>query len=443
MIVSIEPTKPVPVESAEPVALRSGLGELNDLSDVLSMLGKVDLDAIAGEQIADAVVDLHSLKNRLDALFATSLRSLADSRVLDGPRMRSAASFLKVNTHMSGGVADRWKRVAHRLCDMPATEASFKAGRISLEHVLVMVSVYNHRQCRWAFEAAEAADLIPAAETKDWVYFKACCDRFVQVADPSQGENRADDQEAKAAVHLSPTLDGMYRLDGWLQDVEGEIVSNELTRLEQAEFRADWGEAKQRLHRDPNKGDLSRTTAQRKAAALAVMARRSAALGSAPVANMPCINVLIDWETFVAVTNQMSGLDAELPADGLRQTEAGHNVSPTQLAQLLLDGHVRRVVFDPKGHVLNFGYKTPYFSGALREAIMLRDRHCKEPGCGLPARLCEIDHIKSRRDHGETSEYNGQALCGFHNGAKNFRSHPQPVLTSHPHRLTWYIPKTE
>ncbi|MEE9413675.1 MAG: DUF222 domain-containing protein [Acidimicrobiales bacterium] len=426
-----------------PVRVRSGLGELDDLSDVLSLVDKVDLTAVDPEQLADVVVDLFAIKNRIDALATKSVNALAESGVFDGSKRKSVATFLKVNTHISGGVANRWKRAAHQLRDMPATAASFRAGRISFEHVLLMVSVYNHKQCRWAFEAAEAADLIPVAETKDWVYFKACCERFIQVADPSQGEDRAKDQAAKQKLHLSPTFDGMYRIDGWLTPIDGELVDNELTRLEKVEYLADWAEAKRRLGFEPSQNDLVRTRAQRKAAALAKMAQRSASLGVAPVSSLPCLNVNIDWETFQAITSQMAGLDAELPADGERQTEAGHNVSPTQAAQLLMEGHVRRVVYGPDGHILDFGYKTRFFTGGLREAVMLRDRYCAEPGCGLPARLCEIDHVVPREKRGATSESNGRARCSFHNGLKGANIEPEAVITDHRPFLTWYRPASE
>jgi hypothetical protein len=46
-----------------------------------------------------------------------------------------------------------------------------------------------------------------------------------------------------------------------------------------------------------------------------------------------------------------------------------------------LTGHVRRVVFDVAGVVIDLGRRSRLFTGSSRDAVMLGDRWCLWPGC--------------------------------------------------------------
>ena len=50
----------------------------------------------------------------------------------------------------------------------------------------------------------------------------------------------------------------------------------------------------------------------------------------------------------------------------------------------------------------------------LRRAVRKRDRHCRFPGCDLPAAGCEVHHITPRRDGGRHALSNLALLCRFH-----------------------------
>ncbi|MBL8777753.1 MAG: DUF222 domain-containing protein [Acidimicrobiales bacterium] len=86
-----------------------------------------------------------------------------------------------------------------------------------------------------------------------------------------------------------------------------------------------------------------------------------------------------------------------------------------------LAGTIRRIVFGPDSQILDFGQAVDYFHGPLREAIIIRDRFCRDDGCGLPGRDCQIDHRVPRSRGGPTAATNGECKCGTANRLKGDR----------------------
>ena len=61
------------------------------------------------------------------------------------------------------------------------------------------------------------------------------------------------------------------------------------------------------------------------------------------------------------------------------------------------------VIFDGPSTVLSVSRKRT-FTGAIRRAIQVRDRHCQHPaGCDVPAGDCDVDHITPYGDGGLTA----------------------------------------
>ena len=70
------------------------------------------------------------------------------------------------------------------------------------------------------------------------------------------------------------------------------------------------------------------------------------------------------------------------------------------------------------------------FTGRLRRAIEVRDRHCQHPsGCDVPVTGCDVDHIVPHGQGGPTSQFNGRLECRPHNRDATKHDHhavPQP-----------------
>jgi HNH endonuclease len=63
---------------------------------------------------------------------------------------------------------------------------------------------------------------------------------------------------------------------------------------------------------------------------------------------------------------------------------------------------------------LDTGTPASLITGALRRAVITRDRHCAFPGCDTPPAACQVHHIKERAKGGQTSLTNLVLLCAFH-----------------------------
>ncbi|HUB42360.1 MAG TPA: HNH endonuclease, partial [Streptosporangiaceae bacterium] len=91
----------------------------------------------------------------------------------------------------------------------------------------------------------------------------------------------------------------------------------------------------------------------------------------------------------------------------------------------------------------------------LRKAVRRRDRHCRFPGCDVPAAGCEVHHVQPRKDGGAHALTNLTLLCRFHHlvaihrwgwvftlhpdgtttavspdGSKTLHSHPPPEMAA-------------
>ena len=100
---------------------------------------------------------------------------------------------------------------------------------------------------------------------------------------------------------------------------------------------------------------------------------------------------------------------------------AGRSVPvPAVVARALAAGGTwRRLVTDPvSGTVVDVG-RTRYRPPALADLVRARDAACTHPGCDVPARGCDVDHIVPWAGGGITSYENLTCLCRAHHRLKH------------------------
>jgi hypothetical protein len=392
--------------------------ELDDLGAVVGRLVKVDWTDFSSSALDAAVVDLQRVRNRLDAVDAAVLSAFDRSRVWAEHGNRSAASRLTVTGRLPRKVARSRTRLGRQLRTMPRTTEALADGAITSDHARVLGRA-NRPEVRELFARDERL-LVDLATDRDLSFrqFEHAVQYWADIADPDSAEDRADTQIDRREVHASTTLDGRVRLDGWLDPLSGAEFRTELERIEQETFDADWAEARDRLGDAATADDLARTAPQRRADALVAMARRANAHDGPAARAKFVVNLHLDWATAWAELARYDGTPparAPYPTERVSELDDGTPLPPSLVLDAALAGEVRRVVFGDDGHILDFGRTKRFFTGALRDALAVRDRTCAEPGCEVPARQCQADHDVEWADGGATSERHGRMYCGWHN----------------------------
>jgi hypothetical protein len=94
--------------------------------------------------------------------------------------------------------------------------------------------------------------------------------------------------------------------------------------------------------------------------------------------------------------------------------DIGAPVPADEARKLACDVGVLPAILDSQGVPLDLGRERRLISGALRKALILRDRGCAWPGCDRPPRWCQAHHRTHWSAGGETSLSNSVLVCGFH-----------------------------
>lgn len=390
------------------------MAELHDLDEAIRLAAKVDYAALPGIEVEDAAETIQRLKAQLAALEAEAVSAYDASMRWSVGGHRSPAAALRHRCRLRGGNARSSVALARSLRAMPGTALALHDGAITEAHARRLAGAATRPE----FAEAEAFLLGKAASLSftDWEravsYWEQVVDEARRGDDPEPGDKREQDR----ALHLSKTLANMGRLDGWLDPVGHSEVREALRRIETELFESDWQLAKQDFGTNTTVDSLWRTPAQRRADALVEMARRSMTAPEGGKRPRPLLIVHIDHDTFERAIAQLAGQPPpeSFGTERLHELDDGSVISPTQAIELGVVGDVRRLVYESPGVILDYGRRVRLFQGALREAICARDRVCDHPGCEIPARECEIDHVVPWHPDGETNHRNGRARCSFH-----------------------------
>jgi hypothetical protein len=106
-----------------------------------------------------------------------------------------------------------------------------------------------------------------------------------------------------------------------------------------------------------------------------------------------------------------NGLRAKRGAGAL---DNGTQLSPADVRRLACDAEVIPIVLDGKNQVLDVGRERRTVSGAIRRALVVRDKGCAFPECGRPPRWCQGHHAVHWADGGKTSLENSVLVCPYH-----------------------------
>jgi hypothetical protein len=445
----------------------------------LDRLLAVDVTEVGDEELSAAAVRVMEARSKFEAAACRVVGAWRDRALHTSDGSRSAAARLGRDARCAKAGAARVLRLAGDLGSMPLTAAALAAGEISADHARLLGEL--NTGARQEVFARDEAHLLALARTLDFEefvqalrYWRWAADDSIQGCDP---EAEAKRQHVQRYLRIVRTFDGCWDIRGLLDPITGEIVATALARIEQELFEADCraAEAAKRAERaraagpagDPGVPDPGatgagstgvgangtgdgygdgapndghgdghprgeqdgpgadrvkvtaveiaaiRTGAQRCADAFVELCTRAQTVPAGGVRPRPLLSLVVGLGDLMGP---------------IRESFNGTVFTPGQIAGLLTEADIERIVFDPPSRVIDVSRTRRLFTGALRRAVEVRDRHCQFPGCTVPAEFCQVDHIVEVTDGGPTVQENGRLLCPAHNRQRPGRRSGGPPL---------------
>ena len=373
------------------------VSELDRLEAIAAGVARTAWADRAKTGLGDDLVQLSRIERMVGAAKLGALAAFDASGQYRFDAQPSAATWMAAKTKADRRRVRHQIGVARKARTMPLTEDAYRNGWIAFEHVATLSRAVNANT--EVFFAEAEAELVAAARTLDFDLFVRAVRAWMDFVDPDGAEERARKADERRRAHASRTFDGMVRIDAWLDAIGGtDQIDDEAT--EDVEDEAD-------LDDDLDTDDLDPA----ETGAVDPDEHTTETAGPRPLPDR--------WKAIDLRPG--AGLADTRFYDIMSELEDCTPIVPRVAISLGLAGTIRRVVFGPDSHILDFGQAVDYFHGPLREAVIIRDRFCRDEGCGLPGRDSQIDHVIPRRKGGPTAESNGECKCGTANRLKGDR----------------------
>ena len=361
------------------------MSELRSAVDALRAQALPELpDARIEEEFAE-------LQRSLELLEVERLRRLAEidrRRLYERDGHLSAASWLAVRHRMAWGTARYQVRVGRALEEMPLTRAALEDGDVSMTAARLLASA--HGVDADAFAQSEG-QLVDAARRHSIPDLTKVVSFWRERAEHDRSPDREGSLRGRRAFHASVSFLGMVRVDGELDPETGETLLTALGAVQGSEARS-------------RRPDDVRTPAQRRADALGEICRQWLDAGDRPVVGgeHPHLTVTVAADALAEGSSEAAELDHVGPV-------------PRGIARrVACDASVMRVVMSGTSEPLDVGRRTALISPALRRAVIVRDAHCRFPGCDRPHTWCDAHHVQHWADGGSTALDNLMLLCRRH-----------------------------
>jgi hypothetical protein len=333
--------------------------------------------------------DFSELHRAVELLEVERLRRLAeiDRRGLyerDGHL--SSASWLAKTHKVGWGAAREQVRTARALEEMPETRRALEEGDLSLAAARLLASAREADP--EAFQRSES-ELVEAARIHSMADLQKVTAFWRQRVERERSLDTDERLRERRRLHASASFLGMVRVDGDLDPETGESLLTALGAVLDSEARS----REKQDHRSP---------AQRRADALGEICRQWLDRSERPNVGgeRPHLTVTVDAEGFA----------------GEAQAELDHaGPVPGGIARrIACDASVMRVVMAGRSEPLDVGRRTPVVPPSIRRAVILRDHHCRFPGCDRPHTWCDAHHVRHWADGGETALSNLLLMCRRH-----------------------------
>ena len=328
----------------------------------------------------DALVTVIALRDRLEARITDAVATVDRASLWELDGATSMTAWLADRARMARPHAAATASRARKLAQLAVTRHSWRAGVLSSGQVEAIAANLD----------AETAELFADHESDMVPTLVDLPARDVAVVMQRWREQATADRDPKPeppqALHHSRTLGNRWRTDGTLNAETGELLA---TALRLAETR-------------DGEDEPLRSPARRRADALGDICRffldhQQARRGGR---HRPHLNVVLDIEHYLA--------------GGGGHTADGTIVDRATIDRLLCDSALHRVLTSGRSTILDYGSATRTVAAPLFNALVVRDQHCRFPGCDRPAQWCDGHHVRFWESDGPTALPNLVLLCSRH-----------------------------
>jgi hypothetical protein len=384
-----------------------------------------ELEDIAGAgeaRLAELFAELEQVIRQAEVLQAEVIGEVDRTGLYGLDGHTTAASWARALGNWSTARSKRFSQAAQLLHASAEVRDAAHQARLGADQLRRLSMIWANRRVREHFPGS-AELLVEHAQRLRYPDFAVLCDRWMSLADADGARRRHDFAHESRFARIDFVgeqallhAEGGMLAGAYLREIHEQFCATE--------FHADW-EAGVAEHGQAMCAEmLERNAGQRSFDALVKIFQ--AAEGSGVLGEIrPVVNVVVDSDTFEREIRRVAGatvdpIDPATVAGRRCETPDGVQVDPADMLAAALLGHVRRVVLDSAGVVIDLGRKRRLFTGAAREAAMLfGSRTCVHPGCYRPTRHSQVDHTTPWGGGGPTDQVNGGIECGFHNRLKN------------------------
>jgi hypothetical protein len=404
---------------------------------------------LTGRELGDRLVELDRLRRALEAATVAILDEAERSDAYRDDGCTTLGSWARCQVVWSKHEATTRVRELDliRLC--PEVAAALESGTLGTAQVAELARARANP--RAGDEIAEhISQMLQWASKLDFEGFRLVVRRWERLADVDGAHNDAETAHRGRRASLN-RVDDTFHLRAQFGVIQGTAMAKILDAFIEAEWQADWDAVKAEHGDDARTNMVTRSQAQRRADALCAIFHAAVTSEGRTISD-PLVHLVCDLATFEehlarkmgghvpqpdttsTGTSSVDDLDDD-PGDPLDvamgtgfamrrcETINGDPVDPGDVLTAALIGHVRIVVVDRRGVVVNAGRKTRLFRGVARELVWLLGKTCCWRGCDHRIDL-QVDHLDEYvRDGGRTDQANAGPLHGQHNRFKTSRGY--------------------
>jgi hypothetical protein len=329
------------------------------------------------------LTDAFALADRLNAKLLVAVGEHDAAELWRNDGATSMTGWLRHHTRQSGCDAARCAKTARRLRELPVTAAAHRHGVLSGGQIQAIVANLKDRTA--GLFAHHEAELVPELAALSVGDTAVAMQDWARRADAVVGGD-PDTPQPERSLHLSRILDGRRELSGSFDPEGGAVIATAL-RL------AATGDVD---------GEPARSPAHRRGDALVDVCRwfldhQQHRRGGR---HRPHLNVITTLD--------------DLENRGQGRLVDGSILDATTVQRLVCDAGIHRVITNGRSSILDYGTTTRTVPAPLFNALVIRDRHCRFPGCDRPPDWTETHHVRWVLDGGPTALDNLTLQCSRH-----------------------------